>query len=183
MSTNPTNVVLHEEAQAPDSAVDELKDSSDSQAKESSEHVLIILHPAVLRRYPLTGILAILLMIAGTIGMITFLIAGAPGKATLSLTFVALGGIYLLIRWLQSVFHKMTVTSKRTILRDGIISKRTSEVQHDDVRNIQVDQSIPARLLGIGDLAISSAGQDTLEIQIKAIPDPDKVVAMIRERQ
>lgn len=92
-------------------------------------------------------------------------------------------GAMMLAWWVHSKMVTLTVTSKRTSLRRGIFSKQTSEVQHDDVRNLQVDQNFFQRVLGVGDLAISSSGQDDLEIVVKGIPNPDSIAALIRKRQ
>jgi uncharacterized membrane protein YdbT with pleckstrin-like domain len=75
------------------------------------------------------------------------------------------------------------VENKPTTFQEGIISRETSEVQHDDVRNLQIDQNILERLLGIGDIAISSSGQDDMEIQVKGIPSPDRLAKVIRKNQ
>ena len=94
-----------------------------------------------------------------------------------------LGGFDLLYWWFKSLYVTLTVTNRRTILRKGLFSKSTSEVAHDDVRNIQIDQSMVQRLLNIGDLLISSAGQDTIEIKARAIHDPERVASIVREHQ
>ena len=85
--------------------------------------------------------------------------------------------------WFLSLFVTLTVTTKRSILRKGLISKRTSEVEHDDVRNIQVDQNVVQRLLNIGHISISSAGQSTMEIVARGVPDPEGIASVIREHQ
>ncbi len=78
---------------------------------------------------------------------------------------------------------ELTLTDERTILRKGLLSKRTNEVRHEDVRNIQVTQSFVQRMLGVGRIAISSAGQDTIEIDMDGVRDPQAIANLIRVRQ
>jgi uncharacterized membrane protein YdbT with pleckstrin-like domain len=55
------------------------------------------------------------------------------------------------------------------------ICRNTSEVQHHDVFNIQIDQSLFERLLRIGEIGISSSGQDDLGIVASRFPSPESI--------
>ena len=57
------------------------------------------------------------------------------------------------------------------------------EVQHADVRNIQIKQTFIDRILGVGRIAISSAGQDEMEIDMRDVPDPSHVGDTVRSCQ
>jgi len=70
------------------------------------------------------------------------------------LTIASVIGYWMLL----SQFTTLTVTDDLTIYQEGFVSRETSEVQHNDVRNIQLDQSFVQRLLGIGGVSISSSG-------------------------
>lgn len=96
---------------------------------------------------------------------------------------IAFGAVQF-TRWqLRSLGTRFTVTSHRSILRVGILSKRTSEVRHKDIRNLTVDQTITQRLLNVGGISISSAGQSDVEISIGGIAAPNHVADLIRQRQ
>lgn len=84
-------------------------------------------------------------------------------------------GIATFILWVRHLGERITVTNKRCIWRRGFLSKSTSEVLHDHVRNIQIDQSFLNRVFNVGQVGISSAGQDGVEIQAFAIPRPMEV--------
>jgi uncharacterized membrane protein YdbT with pleckstrin-like domain len=73
----------------------------------------------------------------------------------------------------------LEITNKRTVERTGIFSKHTTEVRHQDIRNIQVSQSFHERLFKVGRIGISSAGQDGLEIVADDIPRPDELRELI----
>ncbi len=161
------------------------------------ESILFRLHPAVLRRRPLRAMVAIVVGLAGLaalalgsgLGMAAEAVHPAlrqmPAWILLTAGGVATGSVIVcfLWWWLQSLFTTLTVTSKRTTYQEGIISRETSEVQHDDVRNLQIEQNLYERLVGIGDIAISSSGQDDMEIQIGGIAGPDRVAEVIRQYQ
>lgn len=93
-------------------------------------------------------------------------------------------GIFMMIAWwLKSKGTTLTVTNKRTRLRRGILSKSITEVWHSDVRNVVLEQTFLQRILGVGMLGISSAGQSGMEISVSGIPDPDRVKQLIDERR
>ena len=89
------------------------------------------------------------------------------------------GLIPLLIWYLKSRSTTLIVTDDQTTLRTGLLSKNTNDVFHENVRNIQVKQSFFQRIMGVGDVGISSAGQSGVEIEVKGIPDPDRVKEII----
>lgn len=140
-------------------------------------------HPAMFANHPFSYIGLGILLVGGAIGSIAFLVMGNPGAALGCFVAFIFGGVSFAWWKLNVHFKVLTVTEKRTLYRQGILSKRTNEVQHDDVRNIQMDQSFFQRILGVGDLAISSSGQDDMEIQIKGIESAQEIVDLIRRYQ
>jgi uncharacterized membrane protein YdbT with pleckstrin-like domain len=121
-----------------------------------SEETLLTINPVMFRNNPVGFILSVILIAA----------AGA-------------GLVILAIWWLTTKAATMTVTNKRTIQRTGLISKKTTEVLHRDVRNIQINQSVFQRMFGVGNIGISSAGQSGIEIQFAGVRDPDGVRTLI----
>jgi uncharacterized membrane protein YdbT with pleckstrin-like domain len=119
------------------------------------EETLLELNPSMFRNHPLAFLLSVLLVAAGV------------------------GLVILGIWWLNTKAATLTVTNKRTIQRTGLISKKTTEVLHRDVRNIEIDQSISQRVFGVGSIGIASAGQAGIEIQFSGLRDPDGVKALI----
>jgi uncharacterized membrane protein YdbT with pleckstrin-like domain len=96
---------------------------------------------------------------------------------------VGVGIIVLLLWWLACLGTKLTVTDRRTILRTGILSKNTDELQHGHVRHIQVSQSIFQRIFGVGRVGLSSADQGGIEIDVSGIPDPQSVRTIVNQHQ
>jgi hypothetical protein len=180
-------------------AVREVDDVADSQhlASEPHERLLHKVHPVVFRSHPLGAIAVFLLVASAGYGLwLSFADrpAGEGGEqqaTTPSMDWLLWGSTAGLIvvllmfgYWIISSFATtLTVTDSRTLLQQGIIRRNTSEVQHDDVRNIKLDQSIWQRLLGVGKISISSSGQDAMEIVADNLPRPAGIVAMIRDHQ
>jgi hypothetical protein len=84
-------------------------------------------------------------------------------------------GLGILPLWLKYLGERIHITNKRTVLRQGLLSKRTTEVLHDHVRNIQVSQSFLNRVFDVGTLGISSSAQAGVEIIARHIPHPEEV--------
>lgn len=144
------------------------------------ESEVAVAHPAMFRKHPLQFI--------GLSALAVCCLYYAFVAATWTGVYVSLGSIFVIAGyfgywWLEIIATKLTVTNKRTTLRHGIIAKTTSEVQHDDIRNLQVHQNALERILGIGDIAISSSGQDDLEVYAHAIPKPNEVAELVRRMQ
>jgi uncharacterized membrane protein YdbT with pleckstrin-like domain len=102
---------------------------------------------------------------------------------TIVLCFVAIGLPILLIWWLRCLGTTLTVTDRRLILRQGLLSRNTNEVFHRDVRNVQVRQTFFQRLMGVGAVAVSSSGQSGVEIEVADVPDPRRVEALINRHR
>lgn len=149
----------------------------------SNEDTLLVKNPAMFRKHPLWYLGYIVAVLLAAWASVELYFANYPYAAGL----VALVGLVPLTLWvywyLQVHFTRLTITNKRSIYREGVIARKTSEVLHDDVRNLQADQNVWERIVGIGDVAISSAGQSDLEIYIDGVPDPDSVTSLIRSFQ
>ncbi|MCO8120909.1 PH domain-containing protein [Stieleria sp. TO1_6] len=178
--------------------VDETKMDKRQMAAEPEERTLLQVHPVVFRARPIkTLVLGTVFLVAAALMILSVTetsIAGYSfaettklGPASL-LTWACAITLLLIVGtvgyWiLLSQFTTLTVTSDRTIFQKGLIARETSEVQHDDVRNIQLDQTFLQRMLGVGGIGISSSGQDDLEVVAKRLPHPEHIIDRIRQNQ
>jgi uncharacterized membrane protein YdbT with pleckstrin-like domain len=103
--------------------------------------------------------------------------------ATVCAILSGIGIVSYIIWWLRCKATTLTVTTNRTSCRRGILSKSISEVWHQDVRNVQLDQTFMQRVLDVGTIGVSSAAQSGLEIEVRGIPDPDRVKQLIDEHR
>ncbi len=159
------------------------------------EKKIITVHPAMFRASPLRYLAMVVIFIIGVAGTFIFGVPmqnsglenlWRPLTIVLSIVFavLAIASLLSMIYWLfRTRFESLSITSERTIWSRGILDRETSEVQHDDVRNIQLKQTIFDRILGVGRIAISSAGQDDMEIDIRGVPNPSQVADTVRSCQ
>ncbi len=192
------------EMEMPTAVVTSVHEVDDKTARENEmvaepeSRKLVQVHPVVFRARPIAalflGALFLLAVSAMTAAAAEMKVAGYSldqtvrlGPASLltwicAITMLAVAGTFGY--WvLRSRFTTLTVTDDRTVYQVGLVSRKTSEVQHDDVRNIQLDQSFLQRILKVGGIGISSSGQDDLEVVATGLPQPARIIALIRENQ
>ncbi|MEO7103127.1 MAG: PH domain-containing protein [Gemmatimonadaceae bacterium] len=80
---------------------------------------------------------------------------------------VLIGGI----AWLTYKSADFAVTTSRLILKQGLISRRTLELQLNKVEAVNVDQSLFGRMLGYGTLQVSGTGGTKEVFSIVNHPD------------
>lgn len=98
------------------------------------------------------------------------------------LCLLVVGIPFVVAEWIRVQATTLVVTTHRTILTEGVFDKRTNEVRHADVRNVQVIQDFMQRLFGVGTLELSSAAQADVEITARGIPNPQAVAETIWQR-
>ncbi len=126
---------------------------------DTTETVLYDVRPSMFRNRPVVFVLCVLL---------------AP----------LLVGLVILIIWRLDVLKtRLVVTNRSSTLIKGILSKRMTEVPHNEVSFLEVTQSFGQRLRGVGTIAISSNAQEGVEIQVDGIVNPNRVAEIIRQHQ
>ena len=136
--------------------------------------------PALFRSRPIRVGLLVLGAVGGLVGagVLALSLAMLPAAAIAAVVGILCAGV--LGYWkLLCLGEVLEVTNKRTVERNGILSKRTTEVRHQDIRNIQVSQTFHERVFKVGRIGISSAGQDGLEIVVDNIPNPEELRRVI----
>jgi uncharacterized membrane protein YdbT with pleckstrin-like domain len=53
---------------------------------------------------------------------------------------------------------EFVITNKRVIIKTGLISRKTFEMNHSKIESVNVDQSILGRILGYGTIQIVGSG-------------------------
>lgn len=104
----------------------------------------------------------------------------------LGIVLILMFGIGLLVLlyvfFLQKSFV-FTVTNKRVMSKEGILSRKTSEVWIQDIRSINLSQGILERMFSLGTLEIASAGTAGVEVRFRDIPAPVKVKELINTQK
>ena len=116
-------------------------------------------HPAMFRAHPFWFILAVLLIAA-----------------------FGLGILILLYWYIKTRATSLTVTDSDLLYERGILSKDRTSVSLKHVRSVHVTQGFVNRLLGVGTIQISTAG-DEPEFTIADLPDPHVIREAIAKAQ
>jgi uncharacterized membrane protein YdbT with pleckstrin-like domain len=74
------------------------------------------------------------------------------------LPFYGIGVIFLFAAYIRKISTEMAVTNKRIIIKDGLISRRTIEMNLTKIENIGVDQGIIGRMLDFGTVTVVGTG-------------------------
>lgn len=152
--------------------------------EEGPEITITTVRPAMFRAHPFRYIFIVLLFLAGaTVGLLAPMLERWETWVAIPALIVVLFAVgWWLWWWLTTtMWIKLTLTNKRTIRSEGIIHRHTSEVLHDHVRNVSIRQSFLDRIMRVGYLGIASAGQGSIEIEIRDIPHPDRIKAIVDE--
>mgnify|MGYP000014701558 FL=1 len=92
-------------------------------------------------------------------------------------------GLLILLWWyLQCKGSLLTVKEHDILYEEGLLSKNRAEFSISGIRTVRVNQSFFNRIFGVGTIQIYTAG-DQPEIEVKGMPDPNRVRELIKARQ
>jgi hypothetical protein len=90
---------------------------------------------------------------------------------------------WLIVPPIVAYFHRASTVLRifpdRITLARGLLSKCYRDYNPRDVRSIDVDQTFFQRMVGIGDISISTAATAEGDEEIHSIPDPQRVRDLI----
>jgi len=104
----------------------------------------------------LAGIIAIVLPDPATHSALNWL------GAIAALLCLAVGVVLLAKAWFDRWITEIAVTDRRVIYKKGFIRRRTTEINMDKIETVEVDQSIPGRVLNYGDVHVRGTGHGHL---------------------
>ncbi len=112
-------------------------------------------------------------------------VTGIAVMASVSLStgmfILGVGWVFIVIPMLIVRTTEYVVTTDRASVASGIFSRHKSEIRLSDVRNVQVSQRLIERMLGVGTVGISTAGQSGFEVVFSGIARPDDVANLVRK--
>lgn len=85
---------------------------------------------------------------------------------------------YALVRHFLLFFTRLTITDKRLTYESGLLSRSTRTMDLAKIQDIQVEQSLLQRLLGLGTISIETAGERG-PLVMEGIDDPHAVAEQI----
>ena len=83
------------------------------------------------------------------------------------------------VAWIKRSAVVMRVYRGRVTLKRGILTKCERELFMRDIRSIDIDQSLLGRMVGIGDLSISTAASADAVEGIEGVPNPQRIRDLI----
>ena len=81
-----------------------------------------------------------------------------------------LAALLLMGPLLRRVSTEIVVTDRRVIYKTGIISRHSREIAVNKIETVDVDQSIPGRIFGYGDVVIRGVGSSWEPL--RSVADP-----------
>ena len=118
----------------------------------------------------------LVLLIAGLVAMIL-----APGLPVIAAIVAAAGLVLLALAYVGVLRFRYELSTWRAIAYEGLLSRSSSEIRLDDVRNVTVQKRLIDRLLDLGTVSLSTAGQAGMEVVFRSIRDPEQVVRLVNE--
>jgi uncharacterized membrane protein YdbT with pleckstrin-like domain len=67
--------------------------------------------------------------------------------------------------------------------REGVIARKVRSIRVQDLRNINVNQTLWQRIMGVGDVEFSSAGGSGIEVTFRGVDDPLEVKGLAQSLQ
>ena len=101
-----------------------------------------------------------------------------------SLAIAATALIPLLIamgKWLQNQCRRYQVTTERIHLRQGVLARKTDELELYRVKDYVLLEPFFLRLFGLGDIVLSTTDDANSKLVIKAVPDIQSLRDQIRK--
>lgn len=152
----------------------------------AGERSICTIRPAMFRAHPFRYLLIVLLAIGGIVLAVTAFIKSPddqsfqPWMLWPGLLITAASAIWWFYWWMAStLWMRLEISDKRTIRHEGIVRRHSTEVLHDHVRSVDINQTFLQRIFNVGYIGIDSAGQDGIEIEVRDIPAPYDVKAVI----
>ena len=89
--------------------------------------------------------------------------------------------VWTIVRHIRRLSMKVTITADKLRYEVGLLSKSTRTIQLAKIQDVRVDQSLPQRILGVGTLAIETAGESS-RLAVEDIDRPQAIADEIMRR-
>jgi uncharacterized membrane protein YdbT with pleckstrin-like domain len=91
----------------------------------------------------------------------------------------ALAVLTLLVGYLRRVSTKYLITTQRLRISRGIVRRHVQETRLERVQNVNYNQSVLDRMLGVGTVDFDTAGTDDSEFRFEWVDGPEQVVRAV----
>ena len=90
-----------------------------------------------------------------------------------------IAGLTLVIGYLRRISTKYLITTQRLRISRGIVSKKVQETRLERVQNVNYEQGVIDRMLGVGTVDFDTAGTDDSEFRFEWVNEPEQVVRAV----
>lgn len=107
-----------------------------------------------------------------------------PAFATFSFRWFALIPVGILLETLRQLFNNVYVVTRGSIMaKEGrwSLNYRSPSIRYSDIRAVTVRQNFWGRILDVGDVVLDTAAQETSEVLLLGVSNPDDLARMIEE--
>ncbi|NBC01548.1 MAG: PH domain-containing protein [Bacteroidetes bacterium] len=138
------------------------------------------LHPFTLVMQFIRSLPALLLLLAPTI------IRGSAGETRLTLTFALMYAVItvplIIIRYLR---FRYWIEDDEIVVHSGVLTRRKRNIPMDRIQNIEIQQSLLPRLMGMAQVRLDTAGSASSEGQLEyvSLNDAHAIRQTVREFQ
>jgi len=126
---------------------------------------------------------ALMSFYAGGVGLavVVLLILGlAAGEWAMAAVIAALlVALTLVVGYLRRVSTKYLITNQRLRISRGIVRRHVQETRLERVQNVNYQQSVLDRVLGVGTVDFDTAGTDDSEFRFDWVDGPEEVVRAV----
>lgn len=91
-----------------------------------------------------------------------------PGVGTLLLAILTLG-LWLIVRWFQTLGRTYRITTRRIVVETGVLSKKLEQIDLYRVADYTVERPFGQRIMGTGNLMLKTFDKTTPELNVLAI--------------
>ena len=103
----------------------------------------------------------------------------ADNMGTAVVIAVVIAGLTLVIGYLRRIATKYLITTQRLRISRGILRKKVQETRLERVQNVNYEQGVLDRMLGVGNVDFDTAGSDDSEFRFAWVNGPEDVVRAV----
>jgi uncharacterized membrane protein YdbT with pleckstrin-like domain len=100
----------------------------------------------------------------------------ADNMGTAIVIAAVIAGLTLVIGYVRRIGTKYLITTQRLRISRGILRKKVQETRLERVQNVNYQQGVLDRLLGVGTVDFDTAGTDDSEFRFEWVNGPEDVV-------
>ena len=103
----------------------------------------------------------------------------ADSWTTAVIIAVAIAALTLVIGYFRRISTKYLITTQRLRISRGIVSKKVQETRLERVQNVNYEQGVLDRVLGVGTVDFDTAGTDDSDFTFTGVGNPHEVVEAV----